>query len=366
MISYQGRVTVGGSAVEGTAYFKFALVDGDGTTATATYWSNDGTSTGGNAPTGAVALSLSRGLYSVLLGHAGMVSIPATVFSAHPTVRLRVWFSQTLAGPYQRLAPDQRIAAVGYAMVAATALSVEEPVTPVANMVWIRPGSFAMGSPGDEQDRRDDEGPQTSVTIRRGFWLGIYEVTQQEYLTLMGTNPSDFPGDLRRPVETVSWHQAVAYCAALTSRERAAGRIPTGWAYRLPTEAEWEYAARAGTATRFNYGDDPSYSDLVKHAWYWVDSAGTTHPVGQKRPNAWGLYDLYGNVSEWCADWYGTYPGGSSIDPAGSGSGSDRVVRGGYFWNDPRDHRSAHRDHGNPAGTSYLIGFRVALAPGPP
>jgi formylglycine-generating enzyme required for sulfatase activity len=362
MINYQGRVTVAGAAVDGPADFKFALVDGDGTTATTTYWSNDGTSTIGNEPMAAVTLTVSKGLYAVLLGGVGMTPIPASVFSDHTNVRLRIWFSQTSGGPYQLLAPDQRIAAVGYAMVAAQAHRVEELVTPLGNMVWIRPGSFALGSPGDEQDRESDEGPQICVTLRQGFWLGIREVTQQEYLTLMGTNPSQFTDDLNRPVEKVRWHDAVAFCAALTTQERNAGRIPSHWAYRLPTEAEWEYAARAGRATRFSYGDDPNYTELGKCAWSSANSAGATHPVGQKHPNAWGLYDTHGNVAEWCADWYGTYAGGSAIDPTGPDSGSLRVIRGGHWDSTAADCRAANRVSLDPEATPPYVGFRVVLA----
>ena len=112
-------------------------------------------------------------------------------------------------------------------------------------------------------------------------------------------------------METVSWYDATNYCGELTERERAAGRIATNSVYRLPTEAEWEYACRAGTSTRFSYGDDPGYTNLTNYAWYGDNSGGTTHPVGQKLPNPWGLYDMHGNVWEWCQDWWSdTYPGG--------------------------------------------------------
>jgi eukaryotic-like serine/threonine-protein kinase len=172
-------------------------------------------------------------------------------------------------------------------------------------MVWIPPGTFLIGSPEDEVDRSENEGPQTQVTLTQGFWMGKHEVTQGEYLAVVGSNPSYFNGvqgetdygtDLNRPVESVSWDDAVAYCAALTARERAAGRAPMSYAYRLPTEAEWEYACRAGTTTRFSYGDDPGYTHLRDYAWYEGNSERQTHPVGQKLPNPWGLYDMHGNV----------------------------------------------------------------------
>ena len=164
------------------------------------------------------------------------------------------------------------------------------------NMVFIPPGTFRMRSPTNEVDRFDEEGAQTAVIISRGFWMGKYEVTQGEYQAVMGSNPSAFTGDTNLPVETVTWSDATAYCAELTQRERVAGRIGTNSVYRLPTEAEWEYACRGWTSTRFSYGDDPGYTNLTLYAWYVDNSGGTTHPVGQKLPNPWGLYDMHGNV----------------------------------------------------------------------
>jgi formylglycine-generating enzyme required for sulfatase activity len=171
------------------------------------------------------------------------------------------------------------------------------------NMVFIPPGTFRMGSPTNEVDRYEDEGPQTAVTISRGFWIGKYEVTQDEYQAVKGSNPSYFTGDSKRPVERVSWFDATNYCAKLTQREVAAGRIASNGVYRLPTQAEWEYACRGWTSDRrFSYGDDPGYSNLTRYAWYGGNSGGTTHPVGQKLPSPWGLYDIHGNVWEWCQD----------------------------------------------------------------
>src|SRR5262249_13429594 len=131
--------------------------------------------------------------------------------------------------------------------------------SPRTNMVFVPPNAFTMGSPATEQDRSAEEGPQTEVALTHGFWIGKYEVTQGEYLSIMNSNPSNVQGDLSRPVSSVNWLDATNYCARLTERELAAGRIPLGSRYRLPTEAEWECAARAGTSTRFSYGDDPSY-----------------------------------------------------------------------------------------------------------
>jgi formylglycine-generating enzyme required for sulfatase activity len=239
------------------------------------------------------------------------------------------------------------------------------------NMVFIPPGSFRMGSPSNEVDRYYDEGPQTEVTLTRGFWMGQYLVTQQEYQAVMGRNPSGFPGDPTRPVEGTSWYDAVNYCNGLTRMERSSGRIPTNAVYRLATEAEWEYACRALTSTRFSYGDDPSYSDLGNYAWWGGFFGGnggmTTHPVGQKLPNPWGLYDMHSNVYEWCQDWYGGYPGGAVIDPQGPATGTNRVNRGGS-WAAPSSWcRSAFRLEGNPPEyTSTGLGLRVVLAQGVP
>jgi len=251
------------------------------------------------------------------------------------------------------------------------------------NLVFVPPGTFVMGSQITEEDREPFapaivEGPQTVVTISQGFWMGKYEVTQGEYLALMGSNPSHFNGDrtgepppfnqyygtdLTRPVEQVTWFNATNYCGKLTKRERTAGRISANSVYRLPTSAEWEYACRAWTSTRFSYGDDPGYSNLTNYAWYGAfDSSGLTHPVGQKLPNRWGLYDMLGNVVEWCLDWYGPYSGGIEVDPKGPASGTARVTRGG-LWFRPADFcRSAWR---NALAPDFVggVGFRVVLAP---
>jgi formylglycine-generating enzyme required for sulfatase activity len=237
------------------------------------------------------------------------------------------------------------------------------------NMVFMPPGRFLMGSPSNDLVRSADEGPQTTVILSRGFWIGRYEVTQGEYLAIMNMNPSFFPGDLQRPVSSVSWLDASNYCAKLTQQELAAGRIPAGAAYRLPTEAEWEYAARGGTSTRFSYGDDPDFSSLTNHAWYSVNAGLMVHPVGQKLPNPAGLYDTEGNVWEWCLDWYGaTLPGGVQVDPKGPSSNPQglKVMRGGAYDYFDSDCRSARRLFFHPVLTDTDLGFRVVLAVGPP
>jgi formylglycine-generating enzyme required for sulfatase activity len=250
------------------------------------------------------------------------------------------------------------------------------------NLVFIPPGSFMMGSPTSEVDRNQadapfGEGPQTAVTISRGFWMGKCAVTQGDYLAVMGTNPSHFLGDTNRPVEQVTWFNATNYCGKLTQQERAAGRIATHSVYRLPTEAEREYACRTWTSTRFSYGDDPGYTNLTNYAWYGDEtghgttlpvgnSGDTTHPVGQKLPNPWGLYDMHGNVLEWCQDEFAAYPGGIALDPLGPATGSSRVFRGGSWYYDTADCRSAFR-FGLPPSSAYSnLGFRVVLAPDQP
>ena len=228
-------------------------------------------------------------------------------------------------------------------------------------MACIRPGTFTMGSPSSEEGRLDGEGPQTRVTLTRGFWLGKTEVTQGQYEALMGSNPSKFTNAGRNaPVEQVSWDDAMEFCRKLTEQERAAGRLPDGYAYTLPTEAQWEYACRAGTAGAYS---GIGYFDAM--AWCDQNSGNTTHPVAQKQANAWGLYDMHGNVWEWCRDWHGDYPGGDATDPAGPSSGSDRVNRGGGWSNAAQNCRSALRLWYAPGIRSDNLGFRLALAPSP-
>jgi formylglycine-generating enzyme required for sulfatase activity len=256
---------------------------------------------------------------------------------------------------------------------------------PGMDLVWIEPGEFLMGSPSGESGRNSDEGPQTRVRISRGFWLGATEVTLEQYAAFLratgknsgvdwddsdvplkrsgyGLSGNKFGSAWDQPMVEVSWPGAVAFCDWLTERERAAGRLPEGYEYSLPREAEWEYAARAGTTTRYSFGNNDS--DLAASGWYSGNAGGRTHGVGQKRPNAWGLYDMHGNVWEWCLDWYSDgYPGGSVTDYGGPASGSFRVNRGGS-WYDPAQYcRSAYRFRNSPGGTYGNLGFRLALRP---
>ncbi|WP_349247218.1 formylglycine-generating enzyme family protein [Anaerobaca lacustris] len=216
-------------------------------------------------------------------------------------------------------------------------------------MVFIPPGEFVMGSPSTEPGRYRGEGPQHCVTLTKGFYLGVYEITQSQWRAVMGDNPSHFQGD-DLPVENVSWEDAVAFCRKLSEQE--------GVEYRLPTEAEWEYACRAGSSTRYHSGD--SDSDLGDYAWYHANSNRRTQPVGRKKPNAWGLHDMHGNVWEWCQDRYVAYPRHSVTDPLGVASGADRAFRGGSWQSIARDCRSACRLWITLGYRDNAMGFRLA------
>jgi formylglycine-generating enzyme required for sulfatase activity len=199
------------------------------------------------------------------------------------------------------------------------------------------------------------------VTITRDFWLGKYEVVQSEFLAVMGRNPSHFTGDSNRPVEKVTFFDAAAYCSALTQRERGAGRLPEGYEYRLPTEAEWEYACRAGTTNLFSFGDTTNATVAAEFAWTEENSEAATHPVGLKRPNAWGLHDMHGNVWEWCLDWYEPYPAGPVTDPTGPPTSKFKVFKGGGWDKELAFARSANRFMMSPSNGIHFVGFRLAL-----
>jgi formylglycine-generating enzyme required for sulfatase activity len=241
----------------------------------------------------------------------------------------------------------------------AAALTLDFGKGVTMKLVLIRPGRFMMGSPDSEQGGDSRESPQHEVVITKPFYIGVTEVTQAQYEAVMGRNPSKFKGPTN-PVDSVIWDEAVEFCRKLSEK--------TGETIRLPTEAEWEYACRAGRQTRFSFGD--SDSALGDYAWYGGNSGDTegvqysTHPVGQKKPNAWGLYDMHGNVYEWCADRYGPYSSGSSTDPQGAGSGGTRVVRGGSWRDGETDTlRCAHRYGHPPSFRRNNYGFRCAMTP---
>lgn len=228
-------------------------------------------------------------------------------------------------------------------------------------LVTIPAGKFLMGSPkGDvgaaynESDRhKSNDYYQHEVTLTKDFQLGATEVTQAQYRQVIGRNPSVFKGD-NLPVDNVSWDDAVKFCQLLSVR--------IGKTVRLPTEAEWEYACRAGTATRYFFGVDTDHAELADHAWYEANSARQTHPVGRKKPNPWGLYDMGGNVWEWCSDRFnGPYEDKTVTDPQGAKGGDTRVLRGGCWETGPLGTRSANRGGVIPTRGTSRFGFRIVV-----
>ena len=226
-----------------------------------------------------------------------------------------------------------------------------------------------MGSPASEADLFSDE-DQVSVTLSRGYWMEQTEVTQGLWQSVMGTSPwvergntDDYKAGANYPAVFIDWTDAAEFCRKLTTRERAAGRLPSGWSYTLPTEAQWEYACRAGTTGPYN-GDGTGV--LSDYAWYDKNAADVgekyAHLVGQKKPNRWGLLDMHGNVWEWCQDWYGgRLPGGRN--PQVSSEGPDRVYRGGGWLSIAEACRSGGRNWSDPSIRHSFLGFRLALSP---
>ena len=215
-----------------------------------------------------------------------------------------------------------------------------------------------MGSPASDPDAESDEKPQHQVTLK-SFSIGKYSVTQEQYQAVMGNNPSNFKDNPKNPVENVSWNDAQEFCKKLSQL--------TGKKYRLPTEAEWEYACRAGTQTRFYFGDDAA--KLGDYGWYNENSGSKTHPVGQKKPNDWGLYDMSGNVWEWCEDPYHDSYANKPENIKNNGNtawpSSDislRVMRGGSWPVNSRYCRSANRYGYDADSRDNIIGFRLVLS----
>ncbi|MBV9489322.1 MAG: formylglycine-generating enzyme family protein [Verrucomicrobia bacterium] len=273
-------------------------------------------------------------------------------------------------------------------LTAARAAAIARPGQSFTNgegqpMIWCPPtgpGGFLMGSPKSEKGHYNYE-TQHKVVLTTGFWLGKYEVTQAEWTAVMGSNPSTYASSgLKAPVENVSWFEAVDFCRRLTDRERARGTLPPGFEYALPTEAQWEYACRAGTKTAYSFGDDPA--ELSKYGNFNDKSGGFpgadttqddgykfTAPVGSYLPNAWGFHDMHGNVWEWCQDAIdpqnAAYAPDDATDPVRS-KGSDRVDRGGSWVSAARDCRSAARDGNQPSFRSSALGLRPAVVPSRP
>ena len=226
--------------------------------------------------------------------------------------------------------------------------------------VWISPGSFMMGSPKEEKERRDDE-VQHKVTLTKGFYMGVYTVTQDQWQEVMGVNPSHFKREKNLPVDTVSWDDCQGYIKKLRESDKDKK------AYRLPTEAEWEYSCRAGTTTPFHFGDTISteQANYDGNRIYGNGIKGMfrrkTTPVGSFPANAWGLHDMHGNVWQWCQDRWGAYPKKDAADPKGPENGSFRILRGGSWYSIPLLCRSAFRYDADPGSGNFLFGFRLCF-----
>ena len=237
-------------------------------------------------------------------------------------------------------------------------LSVRLPKGETMKFVWIEPGTFLMGSPKSEVNPTSDELPQHEVTISRGFYLGKYEIAQEQWASLMDTRPwrgERFAQDWRTyPAVYISWEDVMEFIARMNEQAGAA-------IYRLPTEAEWEYAARAGSTTPWSFGD--RLRDLFRYAWFennaWLAGRQFAHPVGLLLPNPWGLYDIHGNVWEWVQDWHGDYDEAPQVDPPGPAAGTLRVCRGGSFTSSYQDQRSASRSANLPEERFSNVGARI-------
>ena len=219
----------------------------------------------------------------------------------------------------------------------------------ISNMVYVPYGTFTMGATGEQgYDANNDEKPLHYVTLSN-YFIGRFEVTQEEWEAVMGSNPSEFKGP-KHPVENVSWEDCQEFIRRLNNI--------TGKHFRLPTESEWEYAARGGRSGGHKYANS---NEINSVGWYIGNSKKTTHAVGQKRPNDLGLYDMSGNVWEWCGDWYGNYYSSEQRDPKGPNSSSDRVIRGGSWCSDASDCRISKRCSFLPTSQDIDLGFRLAL-----
>ncbi len=274
-----------------------------------------------------------------------------------------------------RQAPEQRLAALLAAGVRPCAPTLTNSVG--MQFALIPPGTFWMGSRAREPERNDNEGPRHEVEIAQPFYFGVHLVTQEQYRSVLGQSPSAFrPGGENEaevggldthafPVERVTWTEATAFCKRLARlpEEKKAGR-----AYRLPTEAEWEHSCRAGTTTAFHFG--PKLSSLQaningEHPSHGLPAGPYLQrptPVGSYPPNAFGLYDMHGNVWEWCADRYSPYPEGPVVGAGRIDAGEERILRGGCWYWHAREARSAFRSFVGPSYRNYCVGFRVAMA----
>ena len=252
------------------------------------------------------------------------------------------------------------------ALVTLTGGAEAQPKEPAKNVtngigmkfVWLPRGNFVMGSPKEEKERGDGE-TQHKVTLTKGFYMGVYTVTQEEWQAVMGNNPSHFTGAKNLPVENVSWDDCQEFIKKLREKDKKP--------YRLPTEAEWEYACRAGTKTPFHFGETIS-TDQVNYNGEHIYGDGKkgldrkkTTPVGTFPANAWGLCDVHGNVYQWCQDWAGEYPQKDLVDPQGPETGLLRVLRGGSWYYEPGYCRSAYRHRGVPDARYGNVGLRLCF-----
>lgn len=218
-------------------------------------------------------------------------------------------------------------------------------------VVYIPAGTFMMGSPDSEPSHEENENPVHEVTISKDFFIGKYEVTQAQWLALMDENPSTEQNP-NFPVNKVNWEDCQEYIKRLNAYHQTSG-------FRLPTEAEFEYACRAGTTTSSFFGENPSEEEMEKYVWFRNNSEGELHAVGQLQPNPWGLYDMMGNIWEWCQDWYGPYPSETQIDPKGPESGTEKVFRGPSWLGRPEWVRCADRGKFTPDNQRNTGGFRL-------
>jgi formylglycine-generating enzyme required for sulfatase activity len=287
--------------------------------------------------------------FEMALAMGPSLSVPEALDNIDLLVAARLRALHMPAPPHVDAAAEQKQAhhSLSLARVPTAARPGESPrVGPCSNslgmeFVLVAAGTYSMGVQGAHQGRQ--------VTISQPFYLGKYPVTQVQWLAIMGTNPSRFPGE-DHPVESVSWDDVQEFIRLLNAREGSG-------TYRLPTEAEWEYAARAGATTAYCCGNDARRLDA--YAWYAANARGTTHSVGQRQPNAWGLHDMHGNVWEWVQDWYGTYSAAPARDPQGPSTGSHRVRRGGSWHSDAHECSAVYRSIIKAGDCYSTLGFRL-------
>jgi formylglycine-generating enzyme required for sulfatase activity len=330
-------------------------------------------------------LTLSVILALLVIGHA---QLPAQPLIAHlgtngdlvvtnlsPSTAATIQWSPTATGPWSEnwdslqdvIADSHGAVHVKVPMFFQVRVSNPDP----ERLIWIPPGAFTQGSPTNEFFHVIDE-VQHPVTITHGFWIGRHEVTQSEFTEIIGTNPSAFLG-ANLPVDSITWSDATNYCARRTEHERTAGRLPPGYVYRLPTEAEWEYACRAGTSSAFHYGaalvtglaNFYGLQEYVSSVGPIQNSNGVNlarpTPIESYTPNAWGIYDLHGNAWEWCRDWFGDYPTNAVNDPLGPNMGTYKILRGGSWLSDGSGCRTALRSGRFPGVGDTYVGMRVVL-----